>query len=109
MLGAIIGIEAFVRLCMKPAMKDLCRHRLGDLLLISHQSQIRNNKASIAQMVEQCICNAKVVGSIPTAGTNKGHVAQRTERGTSISLVAGSNPAVFSNLLDALRRLAYIA
>ena len=52
--------------------------------------------ASVAQLVEQGTENPRVVGSIPTGGTNNADLAHLVERDLAKVEVAGSSPVIRS-------------
>ena len=52
--------------------------------------------ASVAQLVEQRTENPRVVGSIPTGGTNNADLAHLVERHLAKVEVAGSSPVIRS-------------
>ena len=54
--------------------------------------------ASVAQLVEQGTENPRVVGSIPTGGTNNADLAHLVERDLAKVEVAGSSPVIRSRI-----------
>ena len=56
----------------------------------------RHRYASVAQLVEQGTENPRVVGSIPTGGTNNADLAHLVERDLAKVEVAGSSPVIRS-------------
>ena len=63
----------------------------------------RHRYASVAQLVEQGTENPRVVGSIPTGGTNSADLAHLVERHLAKVEVAGSSPVIRSKGTVSLR------